>query len=638
MTDIITKGLISKEDIAGYDGSTKTFNRKTSTGGTQANNYIDWVGIDVFAVYGARTDTAISNAIKDLDTSTQYKLFLDSGDWQIDTSISFASLPNVFFDIAVGATFSQVTGDETITFYSPENIIASPRQQITSVNMLAFANGGTVYSGWWGAVADGATDDYAAIQAAVDSGATEVLLPSGESLLSDVLTINENDVALIGASMDLSILTATHTGGAVLRVIGDKPTLKKFTIGASSARESGGGTSDYGILIEPLDTAGARIRHLHYDRVAVINQPSHGVVVSGGVYVYEMRNSRFEYNAGHGLVLDNGSITSRVNDIVVPGLGVLENLELVRNDGNGLVIGNEANTDNRGVRITIINCEIGRNAEAAGTRLTAHQAYIFSIQTTIMNCAFHAGTIADADVGSGGGAYVIGQSVTMLDNRFLSIESTANAVYVADGPSNFSKGIRIIGVYLSNVSGLLDPCIYVESNVDGLTAETDSRHGFASFLRDTYTGTNKTNPIFIQKRSVQVVNNSTTLVNDSELFMSLDDDQTLNFELDLFVDGDAAADIKFAFTAPSGATIRWAPVNGIKVDTSLNVAQQGVTSVSGTSVDFGTNGSGIINIKLVGYVETNGTSGNLQFQFAQNAAVVADTRIRPESIMKAWGS
>ena len=56
------------------------------------------------------------------------------------------------------------------TVGSPEHIQADPRQQIVKGQMaLRFSSAGTVYPGWWGAKADGITDDAAAIQMAMNS-------------------------------------------------------------------------------------------------------------------------------------------------------------------------------------------------------------------------------------------------------------------------------------------------------------------------------------------------------------------------------------------------------------------------------------------------------------------------------------
>jgi len=71
----------------------------------------------------------------------------------------------------------QIAPDATLTIASPENIIAPPRQQIFDCQTLiahedgavAWTGGGTVHPGWWGALADGATDDTEPLQRAINT-------------------------------------------------------------------------------------------------------------------------------------------------------------------------------------------------------------------------------------------------------------------------------------------------------------------------------------------------------------------------------------------------------------------------------------------------------------------------------------
>ena len=99
---------------------------------------------------------------------------------------------NIYLDLDNGALIKPASG-ASLTVYSPEHIIAGQRQQIiditnNSTNPLAFTKKGTVYPGWWGAVADGVTDDEPEANLAL---ATEcsVFFPPGNYYMGDYLNL-----------------------------------------------------------------------------------------------------------------------------------------------------------------------------------------------------------------------------------------------------------------------------------------------------------------------------------------------------------------------------------------------------------------------------------------------------------------
>ena len=93
---------------------------------------------------------------------------------------------NFYLTIEAGAILSIDSG-HTLTIYSPENIQASKRQQIfTGSGSIAFTRPGEIYPQWWGAAADGSTDDIDAINSAF--GMTEgsvVYFPPGQYVISE---------------------------------------------------------------------------------------------------------------------------------------------------------------------------------------------------------------------------------------------------------------------------------------------------------------------------------------------------------------------------------------------------------------------------------------------------------------------
>lgn len=71
-------------------------------------------------------------------------------EYNLDTNLDLSSKPDIQIIFRNGALLKQVTGDETITFYSPSNIKASVSQKIFNADMVSFSRGGTIHPGWWG--------------------------------------------------------------------------------------------------------------------------------------------------------------------------------------------------------------------------------------------------------------------------------------------------------------------------------------------------------------------------------------------------------------------------------------------------------------------------------------------------------
>lgn len=98
---------------------------------------------------------------------------------------------NVYFEVEPGAEIV-VRDGQTLGISSPSHVRCPERQKIFScsgMGKVAFGNGGTLYPGWWGAVADGMTDDSPAIQAAIDAGTngSTVFYPPGVYLIGTPL-------------------------------------------------------------------------------------------------------------------------------------------------------------------------------------------------------------------------------------------------------------------------------------------------------------------------------------------------------------------------------------------------------------------------------------------------------------------
>jgi hypothetical protein len=105
---------------------------------------------------GTHGDAAEIQAALDAAAVTGSEVVLPPGTYLLDDNVIAAS--NVMVRFMNGAKLTR-SASETFTVYSPEHLMVSPRQAITTVDMLRFTTPGTVYPDWWGAAGDGTTND-----------------------------------------------------------------------------------------------------------------------------------------------------------------------------------------------------------------------------------------------------------------------------------------------------------------------------------------------------------------------------------------------------------------------------------------------------------------------------------------------
>lgn len=131
-------------------------------------------------------------------------------------------------------------------------------------------------------------------------------------------------------------------------------------------------------------------------------------------------------------------------------------------------------------------------------------------------------------------------------------------------------------------------------------------------------------PLSAIKTSDEVVNNSSTLQNDDQLVVALTANAVYRLTVEAQYTAGTTADYKWAFTFPAGTTVSIAQPALWSTATAYTQAVGPLTS--GTAVAAGGNGTGTkATIFMVGIVTVGGTAGNLQYQWAQNAATVEDT-------------
>jgi hypothetical protein len=278
------------------------------------------------------------------------------------------------------------------------------------------------------------------------------------------------------------------------------------------------------------------------------------------------------------------------------------------------------------------NCEFADNALTAGVRLTADEIWIRGVNIMFDTCAI--GSVATSSIGN---IRFAGENLFVRNHR--SINATHTLRLEQDHLLTTTFGIFIDGLRV--VNQVQNPVVIVTDlvNVRDLTANT---YGIGGNMTSMFTSGalravwNRFPPIsIVRKTTNQIVNDSATLVNDSQLKTNLVSSETVYFEATIRYNSDPAADIKIAFAGPVGTTIRWDNSGSIYVGVADTVAVSSAEVTESGSRVFGA-AAGVRTINISGYAQVGSTSGELQMQFAQNTATAANTTVFFNSVLKVF--
>lgn len=213
----------------------------------------------------------------------------------------------------------------------------------------------------------------------------------------------------------------------------------------------------------------------------------------------------------------------------------------------------------------------------------------------------------------------------------------------ADNPVAFINELsglepRLVRTYTNEADRTAKMVSLAENNLSGLAAENrvevyDGTNHISLFTRSLWADQFRTT-------DAAAVNNSVVLVSDSVLVTALPTAGRFQFDLTLFYDTAAAADIKIAFTWPAGATARWSGHGpATTVAASVGDGQWGSVIASAGAISYGGSGVGTANTHMViirGSILMGGTAGNLQTQYAQATADPSNTIVRADSRLMVW--
>lgn len=154
----------------------------------------------------------------------------------------------------------------------------------------------------FGAVGDGVADDTAAIQAAIDSGAS-IYFPNGTFKINSSITIDVSNVNIYGAGRDQSIIQAS--GAFPVFEFGNDPLVTNISNFVLKNLAVQNGT--YGLYASRAAGSFLTLERFFIDDVSVASQSTAGLYFTGsqlGYFVNNITNTAFRY-CGRGFVLDD---------------------------------------------------------------------------------------------------------------------------------------------------------------------------------------------------------------------------------------------------------------------------------------------------------------------------------------------
>lgn len=511
----------------------------------------------------------------------------------------------------------------------------------------------------FGAVGDGVADDTSAIQSAINSafssGRKDIFIPVGTYRTTATLVVNGTGVRIKGEGAEFStsivadFVGTSFTNSPVFRLDGRFQQIQSLGITSSSTREASSNQYAAGIHIEATDSATNNSWFGEFSDLEIQKQPGNGILCVGMVILSSFTRLKIHDCKQHGIRFDSGYLTSRTNKSTM-GQNEIEGVMIYDNLGHGILIGNENDdVSNRGYRFNIINADLYRNADAAGSRLSESQLHAFCDTTTIENSAFDGKNRAMA-VGITKGITIAGRSNTIRNCRFLEVASNAIRIeqHTFGGTVFKTLDITVSGLLAFQTTNL-DPAIYINPNIsmDTINIDVRSRVGITSVIETTVHKPIRRECFVQTLGSTKSVTNSTTLT-DTTLDIPLSSGNSrAYFRYLLYYRSPATADVKFQFkTVEEGTstslspapTISFAPINSLKLDANLNANEENVKFSEANALVFGAESeSATLVAEIAGEIRTNGsTDGTLKLQFTQNSAASGTTELLPQSHMMYW--
>lgn len=381
----------------------------------------------------------------------------------------------------------EVDNGVTWTIHSPEHVVCPLRQRaftLTGTGIVAFANGGVVYPGWWGAVGDGATDDSGAIQDAMDAvlatamGGT-VRFPSADYAVQTGLVIPAAAPPIRLDSLQglwyTTQLTATANITAIIDFTAGGTTSQLYSVIADLWFD-GGGVADYCIRNDDgpyMMIQGCRLCNAAV--AAVLLEDCWGSVIRDTM-ITTCVDGIWLGKAANGCLIDKCTIYANTGiGIRVNGTGGSSNGVTIR----GCII--ESN------EITGVYAWYARNLTIRDSYFEANGATGWSI-TVPGVMTITASIILNGDVSGNGMSPVQPCRDVVVEDCYVNSRAAATASIYACSCYDLAvmnlyearTGVPIIGTYGTHASGRIDGLEMAGCYTDDLDVEITGGLGTAS--------------------------------------------------------------------------------------------------------------------------------------------------------------
>jgi hypothetical protein len=212
----------------------------------------------------------------------------------------------------------------------------------------------------------------------------------------------------------------------------------------------------------------------------------------------------------------------------------------------------------------------------------------------------------------------------------------------ADNPVAFVNGVadienRLVRRYTNLADRTARMAVLAANAISTLTTEARI---------DAYDGSNHVSlfrrSLFASPRMTAAQNltiSNTTLQSITSLVAAMPTAGTFDFRGIIYYTSAAAADIKFAFLLPAGATILWNGPGVVVGGTGTGDTTATTAAASDAVISYAGNGVGVVlACQIEGTYVAGGTAGNLQFRAAQNTSDPTQSTIAIHSRIDIWRS